>query len=109
MKRSGRAFPVAMKTNPPVRVFSRWGRRLLVAGVALGAVLDAAAAGHGPLRVTPNHHYLEYADGTPFFYLGDTAWTLFSRAGRADADRYLANRAVEVGLSRTGYTTYLNP
>jgi hypothetical protein len=29
---------------------------------------------HGPLRVAPNHRYLEYADSTPFFWLGDTWW-----------------------------------
>jgi hypothetical protein len=29
---------------------------------------------HGPLRVSANHRYLEYADGTPFFWLGDTWW-----------------------------------
>lgn len=84
-----------MNSTPSVRWFSRWVRLALVAGCALGVALAAAAAGHGPLRVTPNHRYLEYADGTPFFYLGDTAWTLFSRASRADADLYLANRAAK--------------
>ena len=29
---------------------------------------------HGPLRVSPNHRYLEHLDGTPFFWLGDTWW-----------------------------------
>lgn len=29
---------------------------------------------HGPLRVAENHRYLEYRDGTPFFWLGDTWW-----------------------------------
>jgi Protein of unknown function (DUF4038)/Domain of unknown function (DUF5060) len=29
---------------------------------------------HGPLRVAPNHRYLQHADGTPFFWLGDTWW-----------------------------------
>jgi hypothetical protein len=33
--------------------------------------------------------YLEYEDGTPFFYLGDTAWELFHRLNREEADRYL--------------------
>ena len=27
---------------------------------------------HGFLRATPNHHALEYADGTPYFIIGDT-------------------------------------
>jgi hypothetical protein len=29
---------------------------------------------HGPLRVSKNRRYLEHADGTPFFWLGDTWW-----------------------------------
>ncbi len=29
---------------------------------------------HGPVRVAANHRYLQYADGTPFFWLGDTWW-----------------------------------
>jgi len=45
------------------------------------------------LRVSANHHYLERRDGTPFFYLGDTAWMLSQRLVREDVDRYLADRA----------------
>jgi hypothetical protein len=29
---------------------------------------------HGPLQVSENHRYLQYHDGTPFFWLGDTWW-----------------------------------
>ena len=29
---------------------------------------------HGALRVSENRRFLEYADGTPFFWLGDTWW-----------------------------------
>ena len=29
---------------------------------------------HGPLHVAPDHRYLEHADHTPFFWLGDTWW-----------------------------------
>ena len=47
------------------------------------------------LQVTPNHRFLEYDDGTPFFYLGDTAWELFHRLTLAEADRYLTNRAAK--------------
>ncbi|WP_425553179.1 DUF4038 domain-containing protein [Kribbella lupini] len=31
---------------------------------------------HGFLRPSADGHYLQYADGTPFFYLGDTHWIL---------------------------------
>lgn len=29
---------------------------------------------HGPVRASTNRRYLEHADGTPFFWLGDTWW-----------------------------------
>ena len=50
------------------------------------------------LRVSENHRYFEREDGAPFFYLGDTAWELFHRLTREEADRYLADRA------RKGFT-----
>ena len=52
-------------------------------------------AEEGKLRVTENGRYLEYEDGSPFFYLGDTAWELFHRLDREEADLYLANRAAK--------------
>lgn len=47
---------------------------------------------HGDLRISENRRFLVHADGTPFFYLGDTAWELFHRLSREDAARYLENR-----------------
>ncbi|MHC4521145.1 MAG: apiosidase-like domain-containing protein, partial [Planctomycetota bacterium] len=68
------------------------------------------------LRVAQNHRYLEYTDGTPFFYLGDTAWELFHRLNREEADRYLSNRAAKgftviqaVVLAQLGGLTDPNP
>jgi hypothetical protein len=29
---------------------------------------------HGPIRVATDHRHMEHADGTPFFWLGDTWW-----------------------------------
>ena len=29
---------------------------------------------HGPIRVAPDQRHFEHADGTPFFWLGDTWW-----------------------------------
>ena len=34
---------------------------------------------HGPLRVADSKHHLEHADGTPFFWLGDTWWMGLSK------------------------------
>ena len=50
---------------------------------------------HKELRVSSSGRYLEYNDGRPFFYLGDTAWELFHRSSREDVDRYLTNRATK--------------
>jgi hypothetical protein len=54
---------------------------------------DNAWRTHGPLKVAENKRFLVHADGTPFFYLGDTAWELFHRLDRAEATRYLGDRA----------------
>jgi enterochelin esterase-like enzyme len=48
---------------------------------------------HGPLKVSENRRFLVHADGTPFFYLGDTAWELFHRLDRQQAVEYLDLRA----------------
>jgi hypothetical protein len=48
---------------------------------------------HGRLRVSDNQRYLVHQDGTPFFWLGDTAWELFHRLNREEADRYFKRRA----------------
>jgi hypothetical protein len=45
------------------------------------------------LRVSENRRFLVTATGAPFFWLGDTAWELFHRASREDAERYLRKRA----------------
>lgn len=47
------------------------------------------------LRVSDNARYLENEDGTPFFYLADTAWELFHRANRSEAEIYLRDRAAK--------------
>ena len=45
------------------------------------------------LKVSDNGRYLVFADGTPFFWLGDTAWELFHRLNREEANLYLEDRA----------------
>jgi hypothetical protein len=47
--------------------------------------------------VSENKRYL-LRDGKPFFWLGDTAWELFHRLNREQADQYLKRRAEQ------GYT-----
>ena len=57
----------------------------------LCALLPAATAAPR-LVVSENGRYLQFEDGRPFFYLGDTAWELFHRLNREDAGEYLQNR-----------------
>jgi hypothetical protein len=54
---------------------------------------EPAVFEHGPLQVSENKRFLVHKDGTPFFWLGDTAWELFHRLNREEANRYLENRA----------------
>jgi hypothetical protein len=45
-----------------------------------------------PLKVSNNKRYLVHSDGTPFFWLGDTGWSLFHRLTKEDAVFYLQTR-----------------
>ncbi len=47
---------------------------------------------HGKLKVSDNKHFLEFEDGAPFFYLGDTGWELFHRLNKDETEKYLENR-----------------
>jgi hypothetical protein len=53
---------------------------------------------HGFVRVAENRRTLAYADSTPFFWLGDTAWGLPENSTRDEALRFLDDRA------RKGFT-----
>ena len=68
------------------------GGLLIIFVLCLGFQASCLGALPG-IRVSENHRFLVKADGTPFFYLGDTAWELFHRLNREEADRYLENRA----------------
>jgi hypothetical protein len=47
------------------------------------------------LKVSSNKRQLINQNGEPFFYLGDTAWTLLKRLNREEVDEYLKNRAAK--------------
>jgi hypothetical protein len=47
------------------------------------------------LKVSDNKRFLVTSDGRPFFYLGDTAWELFHRLNREQAEHYLKDRAAK--------------
>lgn len=65
----------------------------VVAVLTLLAVPDLGGAELPRLKVSENGRFLVTEDGEPFFYLGDTAWELFHRLNREEADRYLEDRA----------------
>ncbi|MEZ4664189.1 MAG: DUF5060 domain-containing protein [Caldilineaceae bacterium] len=44
---------------------------------------------HGPVRLAANKRHFEHADGTPFFWLADTAWNGPLRSTKKEWDRYL--------------------
>ena len=72
--------------------------RKLVGLAAAVVTLIATAAAAGPLpplKVSENKRFLVTADGRPFFWLGDTAWELFHRATREEAEHYLKRRAAQ--------------
>jgi hypothetical protein len=69
-------------------------RRLFIF-LATASVLVAALPA---LKVSDDRRDLVRADGTPFFYLGDTAWELIHRLDRAETTHYLRTRA------RQGFT-----
>ena len=72
-------------------------RRILLALLLIGAMTANArtAERRGPLRVSDNGRYLQYADA-PLFCWSDTAWELFHRLDRDEADLYIADRAAKV-------------
>ena len=71
-----------------------------VIGIVLALVgpLRAEVPRPATLKVSENRRFLVKEDGSPFFWLGDTAWELFHRSTREEAERYLDNRA------RLGFT-----
>ncbi len=65
---------------------------------------------HGFVKTDPEKRYFVYADGTPFFYLGDTHWNMvteeFDKAGPNAGDiqtdshfKYIVDRRVEQGFT----------
>lgn len=52
----------------------------------------AASASMAQFSVSKNQRYL-LKDDKPFFWMGDTAWELFHRLNREEADRYLKRRS----------------
>jgi len=72
----------------------------LTGGVVVAVCLLLAAGATAQdtrllLRVHESGRYLVDGDGTPFFWLGDTAWGLFGRLSEEEAADYLDDRAAK--------------
>jgi hypothetical protein len=48
---------------------------------------------HGQVQAARDHHHLEYADGTPFFWLADTTWNGIQAADPKNWEVYALTRA----------------
>ena len=68
----------------------------VLGAMALGAAFAAFAAPPlQPIKVSENGRFFVKADGTPFFWLGDTAWSIFNHPKPEDVDLYLNDRAAK--------------
>jgi hypothetical protein len=65
----------------------------IFAGLALNA-LSGQAGSLPRLHISDNKRFFVKADGSPFFYMGDTEWALF-HLSREDAELYLKDRAAK--------------
>lgn len=65
---------------------------LVFAVLVSSAVYSDVPFIHGNLRVDRSGRYLEHEDGTPFLYMGDTAWEMLSRLTYEEACRYMDDR-----------------
>ena len=50
---------------------------------------------HGELQVTSDGRMLQHADGTSFFWLGDTAWDMTHSLNHSDLEIYLSDRSTK--------------
>lgn len=64
--------------------------RLFICAAAFTALSPLTAKAE--LAVSKNGRYLTNADGSPFYWLGDTAWGLFQKLDRADVEHYFEIR-----------------
>ena len=60
---------------------------------------DLAIYRHGFIEARKGTKYLMYADGTPFFYLGDTHWGMYTEELSDDHFKRIVRRRVEQGFT----------
>ena len=68
---------------------------LLIATAANAASKVYKPWSNGRLVVSENNRYLVHENGTPFFWLGNTAWLLPERLNRDEVEYYLTNERLK--------------
>ena len=72
------------------------GKAIFCAAAVLAALHSGAVAQpQANIEIAPDQRHFQTENGKPFFYTGDTAWSLFHRLTREEADRYLEDRAAK--------------
>jgi len=66
---------------------------LVLLALVAAAGLSAQSGPLPRLRVSENGRFFVKEGGAPFFYLGDTAWCVFTRPTHEEVDLYLKDRA----------------
>lgn len=84
---------------------------------AVESTKDTEIAKHGFVTLEKDQRYFKYADGTPFFWLGDTNWQVFTNASTTICNypgcscgnqfQHIVDNRVEKGF--TVYQTYFVP
>lgn len=72
---------------------ARWAGIALALFQLIAPVTHAADDLTKTIKVSPNGRFLVTPGGEPFFWLGDTGWSIFTRLTREEADFYLQDRA----------------
>lgn len=64
-------------------------RQLLIFAAMLIATVASAQNDQWQLKVSDNNRYIVHADGSPFFWLGNTSWLMPHRLNREEVHYYL--------------------
>jgi hypothetical protein len=66
---------------------------LLLTATAIYSQNEKTSPNDGKLVVSSNHRFLQYENGKPFFWLGETAWLLPSRLNREEVGYFIGETA----------------
>ncbi|MCX2452516.1 glycoside hydrolase family 140 protein [Pedobacter sp. PLR] len=73
-------------------IYTRIVLFVMISAAVFACTSDKKPVPAKPLQVSENGRYFIGEDGKPFFWLGDTAWLLFNKLTREQADQYLEDR-----------------